>query len=153
MAFAAACRWWARRLCPPDPEAVADRPSRGRRRAAAAGSRAPSDGRDAAILPRAIPRPAGDADRAGPFGAVLSQLRVRADRRALRRFRGGTCRYEAQVGRLSGNLLGDRYARDLVGLQRREYLGGKAADLVHEQLVRQHPAIEADLHGVGAGTV
>src|SRR6516164_5474841 len=93
MAFAAACRSRARGLYPADPAAVADRPGRGRRRAAAAGPRTPADGRDIVVLPRALSRPAGGADRPVPFGAVLPQLRVRTDRRALRRLRGGTCRY------------------------------------------------------------
>jgi len=34
-------------------------------------------------------------------------------------------------------------------VQWRESLGRKAAGLLHEYLVRQHAAIEADPHGVG----
>jgi len=58
-----------------------------------------------------------------------------------------------QAAQLRRNFLGQRHAVDPVRLQGRQHLGGKAADLLHEHLVRQYPAVEADLHGVGARTL
>src|SRR6516225_9764830 len=83
LAFAVARRWHARRLFPADRAARADRQGRGRRAFARSRARPQVDRGSAAILPCAISGRPGRADSPGPFGAVLSRLRVRTDRRAL----------------------------------------------------------------------
>src|SRR5207245_8708145 len=62
------------------------------------------------------------------------------------------CRREP-VARSDGGLLRQRNTLDPVGVQYRQYVTGKAPDLLNEHRVRQHPAIEADLYSVGAGAV
>src|SRR5438309_8021652 len=57
------------------------------------------------------------------------------------------------VARSDGGLLRQRNTLDPVGVQYRQYVTGKAPDLLNEHRVRQHPAIEADLYSVGAGAV
>src|SRR5262245_57402144 len=84
------------------------------------------------------------------LGLIRQTSTLRRSTRARARMKGrpGACR--------GGGLrypFGERDALDPVGLQFREHVARKAADLFHEHLVRQYPAIETDLDVVGAGAV
>src|ERR1700730_16382338 len=45
------------------------------------------------------------------------------------------------------------HSRHLMRLQSRQHVAAEAADLLEEQFLRQHAAIEADLNHVGAGLI